>query len=592
MRIAAVEQEQCRPEKCDNLCIRVCPVERTKPETIVIDKLTGKARIDENLCIGCGICVNKCPFSAISVLNVPDEWSSTIIHKYPTSGFTLFWLPTPKKGSVLGILGKNGAGKTTAIKILSGEIVPNLGTDSQNKRSVIEFFRGKELQKYFTELYGGKLRVAVKPQYIDQLRSKQTLREYLGAADSPLLEELGIKHLQDRTLEELSGGELQKAAIAKTMLVDADAYFFDEPASFLDVKDRLVVSRAIRRLAAGGKYVVVVEHDLVVLDYLADYVTIVYGEPGAYGYVSNYYGVRNGINYMLLGYLPDINMRFRASQIVFYRHAAKPFAESEEAFSWGAMSVSYDNGFRLTVEPGTAYSGKVIGIIGQNGVGKTTFIKQINAFLSKDYYKGRKLSVSYKPQTIRPNFDGTVEELFGLRKEALEDQVFVTDVYEPLRIKKLSQKNVKELSGGELQRVAVTFSLAIPADIYLLDEPSAYLDVEERLAVSKAIRRTVENRNRVAFIVDHDLAMLDYVSDYLILVEGTPGVEGHVRSPTSLRDGLNRFLGKLNITFRRDSDTGRPRANKEGSYLDRQQKSMGEYFYESTIEEPSAEAGN
>lgn len=592
MRIAAVEPEQCRPEKCDTLCIRVCPVERTKPETIVIDKLTGKARIDEKLCIGCGICVNKCPFSAISVLNLPDAWSETVVHKYPTSGFTLFWLPTPKKGSVLGILGKNGAGKTTALKILAGEIVPNLGGDSSSKKIVIEFFKGKELQKYFTELYSGRLRVAVKPQYLDQLRSRQTLKDYLGCSDHPLIEEFALKSVLERTLEELSGGELQKAAIVKTMLADADAYFFDEPASFLDVKERLIMGKAIRRLASGGKYVVVVEHDLVVLDYLADYVTIVYGEPGAYGYVSNYYGVRNGINYLLLGYLPDVNMRLRDSKIVFYRRAAKPFVKSEEAFSWGRMSVSYENGFRLNVEPGVAYSGKVIGVLGENGVGKTTFIRQIHSILSAEYYKGRKLTVSYKPQTLRPNFNGTVEELFGLRKEALEDQVFVTDVYEPLRIRKLSQKNVKELSGGELQRVAVTFSLAIPADIYLLDEPSAYLDVEERLAVSKAIRRTVENRNKVAFVVDHDLAMLDYVSDYLILVEGRPGIEGTVRSPVSLKDGLNKFLSKLNITFRRDAETGRPRANKEGSYLDRQQKSVGEYFYESAIEEPSAEAGD
>ncbi len=593
MRIAAVETEQCRPEKCDNLCIRVCPVERTKPETIVIDKTTGKAKIDENLCIGCGICVNKCPFSAISVLNLPDEWSTTVVHKYPTSGFVLFWLPTPKKGSVLGIIGKNGAGKTTALKILSGELIPNLGSDNNTTKSVVDFFRGKELQRYFSELYSGKLRVAVKPQYLDQLRTQQTVKEYLGEKlTSPLINEFSLNSVLSRRLDELSGGELQKVAIVKAMETEAEAYFLDEPASFLDVKDRLIMGKAVRRLASRGKHVVVVEHDLVVLDYLADYITIVYGEPGAYGYVSNYYGVRNGINYMLLGYLPDINMRLRADRIVFYKHAAKAFIQSEEAFSWGAMSVSYDNGFKLTIQPGVAYNGKVVGILGENGVGKTTFIKQIHSVLNKEYYKGRKLTVSYKPQTLRPNFEGTVEELFNLRKEALEDEMFVTDVYEPLRIKKLSQKNVKELSGGELQRVAVTFNLAIPADIYLLDEPSAYLDVEERLAVSKAIRRTVENRNKTAFVIDHDLAMIDYVSDYLIVVDGVPGVQGNVHPPSSLKDGLNEFLRRVNITFRRDAETGRPRANKEDSFLDRQQKSLGEYFYESSIVEPSAEAGN
>ncbi|MEM0272780.1 MAG: ribosome biogenesis/translation initiation ATPase RLI, partial [Thermoprotei archaeon] len=510
-----------------------------------------------------------------------------------TSGFVLFWLPTPKSGSVLGVIGKNGAGKATALRILSGELIPNLGSDNKTERSVVEFFRGKELQRYFSELYLGRLRVAVKPQYLDQLRTDQTVKEYLGEkSDKTLLDAFSLEGVLSRRLNELSGGELQKVAIVKTMQTEAEAYFFDEPASFLDVKDRLIMSKAIRRLASLGKYVVVVEHDLVVLDYLADYITIVYGEPGAYGYVSNYYGVRNGINYMLLGYLPDINMRLRSNQIVFYKHAAKEFIKTEEAFSWKAMSVSYENGFKLTIQPGTAYKGKVVGILGENGLGKTTFIKQIHSVLSSEYYKGRKLAVSYKPQTLRPNFEGTVEQLFELRKEVLDDEVYITDVYEPLRIKKLSQKSVKELSGGELQRVAVAFNLAIPADIHLLDEPSAYLDVEERLAVSKAIRRTVENRGKVAFVIDHDLAMIDYVSDYLIVVEGTPGVRGNVNPPTSLKDGLNQFLHRVNMTFRRDAETGRPRANKEDSFLDRQQKSIGEYFYESSIEEPSAETSS
>ncbi len=571
----------------------MCPVQRTKPETIIIDKLTGKAKINENLCIGCGICVNKCPFSAISVLNVPDEWSDRVVHKYDTSGFVLFWLPTPKKGAVVGIIGKNGAGKTTTIKILSGDIIPNLGSNNQDHKEVLAFFRGKELQKYFSELYSKKLRVSIKPQYLDDLRTQQTVKDYLGGhVDPDLQKEFGLTNILERKLEELSGGELQKTAIVKTMIADTDAYFFDEPASFLDVKDRLIMSRAVRRLATQGKYVVVVEHDLAVLDYLADYITIVYGEPGAYGYVSNYYGVRNGINYMLQGYLPDINMRLRANQIVFHKHTAKGFTKTEEAFSWSNMTVSYKNGFKLNIQPGVAYQGKVIGVLGENGVGKTTFIKEIYSRVNSEYYGGKKLIVSYKPQTLKPNFDGTVEELFHLNKTAMEDQVFMTDVYEPLRIKKLSQKRVKELSGGELQRVAVTFNLATPADIYLLDEPSAYLDVEERLAVSKAIRRTVENRNAVAFIVDHDLAMVDYVSDYLTLVEGVPGIKGTVLPPMSVREGLNRFLSGVNITFRRDGETGRPRANKENSYLDRQQKNAGEYFYDSPLEEPSVEASN
>ncbi|MCL5788294.1 MAG: ribosome biogenesis/translation initiation ATPase RLI [Candidatus Marsarchaeota archaeon] len=593
MRIASVEQEQCKPEKCGNLCIRVCPVERVKPLTIVIEPSTKKAKIDEDLCIGCGICVNKCPFTAITILNVPDSWSDTIVNKYRSSGFTLFWLPTLKKGAVVGVLGRNGAGKTTSLKVLTGELVPNLGSEDASRDSVIKFFRGKELQRYFTDLYTGELRVVVKPQYLDHLKTNMRVSDYLAGVDPRIVGELNLTNVLGRTMDVVSGGELQKAAIAKVVGTDADAYFFDEPASFLDVRDRFVMSRLIRGLASEGKYVCVVEHDLAVLDYLSDYVVVVYGEAGAYGYVSNSYSTNTGINAMLTGYLPDKNMKIHSNPIIFRKRSSEYKAPQTRPLEWPRLSMSYDSGFTLDVEPGAVYKGTAVGLVGENGVGKTSFISRLQAYFKEAYFAGRSVSVSYKPQTLTPKFDGTVEEMFAkYASKALDENAFMTDVYEPLRINRLTQKNVSELSGGELQRVATVLSLAVDADVYLLDEPSAYLDVEERLFVSKAIRRNVENRDAVAFVVDHDLAMIDYVSDYLIVVEGEPGVRGHVCKTTTLREGLNRFLQGLGITFRRDKETGRPRANKVGSNLDRHQKDIGEYFYESSIAELPGESGD
>ncbi|MBN1786088.1 MAG: ribosome biogenesis/translation initiation ATPase RLI, partial [Candidatus Methanofastidiosa archaeon] len=134
-------------------------------------------------------------------------------------------------------------------------------------------------------------------------------------------------------------------------------------------------------------------------------------------------------------------------------------------------------------------------------------------------------------------------------------------------------------SGGELQRTAIATCLSKNADLYLLDEPSAYLDVEQRLATAKVIRRRMEKGDTAAIIVEHDLVTTDYVSDRTIVFSGKPSVEGEASSPMSVRDGMNRFLSKLNITFRRDSENGRPRANKLDSQLDRRQKDIGEYYY-------------
>jgi ATP-binding cassette subfamily E protein 1 len=592
MRIAAVEIDQCRPEKCGELCIRVCPVERVKPETIIISQETKKAKIDENLCIGCGICVYKCPYSAISVINLPDKWSEVIVHKYQSSGFSLFWLPQPKQASVLGILGKNGAGKTTALRILTGEIIPNLGGHARSKSDIIDYFRGKEFQRYFSDLYSSRLKVAVKPQYLDHLKTDVVLKEYLSNVADHLIQQFKMNQILDRRLNELSGGELQKAAILNTVSQDASAYFFDEPASFLDVKERFMMSKTVRSLAKKGKYVVVVEHDLIVLDYLSDYVTLVYGEAGGYGYFSNPYSTRTGINHFLKGYLPDQNMRIRDYEILFTRRGSGTFAKSDTVMMWPETGFSYSSGFELKISQGSVSQGSVVGIIGENGIGKSTFVRSLNEYFKENYYKGRRLGLALKPQTLSPNFAGTVEELFKKNPGALDDELYISNVYSPLEVQKLSQKLVAELSGGELQRVAVAYTLSLNADVYLLDEPSAYLDAEQRLVVSKAIKKTIENRGRVAFVVDHDLSLIDYVSDTLVLISGEPGVRGFAQSPVGLKDGLNSFLRDVGLTFRRDKESGRPRVNKEGSYLDRYQKETGEYFYESPIHEPSEEAIN
>ena len=90
-----------------------------------------------------------------------------------------------------------------------------------------------------------------------------------------------------------------------------------------------------------------------------------------------------------------------------------------------------------------------------------------------------RLSISYKPQTIAPKFEGTVQELFVTKlKDAWSTSIFKTEVLIPLDIDPLLDNAVKTLSGGELQRVAIVLCLAKPCDIYLIDEPSAYLDSE------------------------------------------------------------------------------------------------------------------
>jgi len=589
MRIAVLLKDRCKPKNCAYECIKYCPRVRAGDETIVRGEDT-KPVISEELCVGCGICVHKCPFEAIKIIGLAEALTTDLIHQFGKNGFRLFRLPVPKKGTCVGILGPNGIGKTTAIKILSGQLTPNLGhiTEEESWDFILEYSSGTELYDHFKQVSSKEIQSVVKPQYVDRLPKilKGTIKDILKKTDTTnkyeiIVNELGLKGILGKRIEdgEISGGELQLVAIAATLLKDVDLYFFDEPSSYLDIFQRLKVSRIIRALALEKK-VMVVEHDLAVLDFLCDQIHLMYGEEGAYGVVTYPRGVRQGINTYLSGYLKEENKRF-GERIEFVAHPPKRRQDLSILLSYGNLTKKYHD-FQLEIENGIIRQGEIIGIVGPNAIGKTTFVKMLAGEIPPTTGKlDSSLKISYKPQYISQEFQGTVREYLEKNAQVLfMEPFFIAEVFEPFHLKYLLDKTLDMLSGGELQRVAVASALVHDADIYLIDEPSAYLDSEQRMVVSRTIRRVIEKTGKSAMVVDHDVYFIDLVSDALIVFSGTPGKKGLAQGPYSLHEGMNRFLKEVDITFRRDEETKRPRVNKPESYLDRQQRSFGEYYYE------------
>ncbi|MDP3035340.1 MAG: ribosome biogenesis/translation initiation ATPase RLI, partial [Methanobacteriaceae archaeon] len=302
-RISILDHDRCQPKKCNYACIEYCPGVRMEEDTIVIDERTKKPLISEELCSGCGICTKRCPFDAVAIINLPEALEDPI-HRYGQNMFELFGLPNISEGSVVGILGPNGIGKSTIIRILSGELQPNLGNydETVTWEDIIHYFKGSQMQSYFTKLSNKELKVVHKPQMVDMLPKyvKGEVKNLLDQVDERgqmdnVMETLDIRPILNRKISKLSGGELQRVAIAAAVLKDADFYYFDEPTSWLDVRQRLNAVKVIRELAEEGRSVMVIEHDLAALDAISDYVHVLYGKAGGYGVVSQMRGVRVGI---------------------------------------------------------------------------------------------------------------------------------------------------------------------------------------------------------------------------------------------------------------------------------------------------------
>ena len=244
---ARPSQKLTRPRKhrpAGKLCIEVNPS----------DKI---AFISEELCIGCGICPKKCevsffaqrhpyytpyltlnppdrcPFEAINIINLPTNLESQVTHRYSANSFKLHRLPTPRPGQVLGLVGTNGIGKSTALKILSGKLKPNLGRfdNPPDWQEILRYFRGSEVQNYFTKVLEDNLKPLIKPQYVDHIpraiKGKQSVRQMLESKleldnldDVSANLDLGV--IMEREVTQLSGGELQRFAIGMSCVQAAD----------------------------------------------------------------------------------------------------------------------------------------------------------------------------------------------------------------------------------------------------------------------------------------------------------------------------------------------------------------------------------
>jgi ATP-binding cassette subfamily E protein 1 len=594
-RLAIVAKDKCKPKQCKQECKRKCPSNIMGKLCIEILPTEKTAIINESLCIGCGICVKQCPFGAIQIIKIPTNIDKDIIHRYGPNQFKLHRLPIPRSNEVLGLCASNGLGKSTVLKILAGKLIPNFGDSARklDKSEISSHFKGSELQSYFEKVYHDEIKPIIKPQFVDQISNifKGTVNEALTLKNQKgsltnIINDLDLTNILNHNIPTLSGGELQRFAIALTCIQNTNVYMFDEPTSYLDIKQRINAATTIRSLITSNinetqKYVIVVEHDLSILDYLSDYICLLYGTPGAYGVVTLPFSTRVAINIFLDGYIPAENMRFRDEPLKFKITDNTDDSNHKKCMRHSYPNMEYSIGnFKLNIESGEFTESEIILALAQNGCGKTILMKLLAGIAKPNNVEMTKFNVSFKPQHITPRYEGTVRSLLFEKLSTLwQHPQFLSDVIKPLQIDKLFDNKVKTLSGGELQRVAITLCLGKPANIYIIDEPSAYLDSEQRVIAARVIKRFIMNSKKTSFIVEHDFIMATYLADKVIVYTGQPSIECTALKPQPLLSGMNLFLEQLNVTFRRDPTNYRPRINKLDSVKDREQKLSGQYFH-------------
>ena len=431
---------------------------------------------------------------------------------------------TVKKGECILFTGRSGSGKSSLINSINGLSTRYDGASIDGEIR-ISGKNIKNLQLYEISMLVSSVFQNPKTHFFNVNTTLELLfyleniglsREEMDKRLSEMLELFPIKHLLNRDIFMLSGGEKQILCIAASYISGTNVIVLDEPSSNLDNDNIQIVSNMLSKLKNKGITLIICEHRIFYLMGIVDRIYLIQD-----GIIKNEYEKEDFFK-LTTKTLNDLGLRDKnETQLTVPETGSKGSLEIK-SINLELKATNYKFGIRRLI----LETGKIYGIIGANGLGKSTFIRCLIGVERKSkeeiYLDGKKLSKkdrlkmsSLVMQDVNHQLftDSVVNEVTLGIKNIKENRI--KEILEDLGLYEYKERHPMSLSGGQKQRVAIASVICKDSKFMFFDEPTSGMDYTNMIRISELIK-DYKSSDKIIFVVSHDMEFLNATADYIV----------------------------------------------------------------------------